>query len=175
MSEGPGQVANAAPALHLRFQDATTASQMVGQGRQHLQCCNWLQVQHGSDVDGPAVASRPPHDEAHRPRVAGIHLHDLDLERGRQKNVSRRRSSNLFRRRSGDVLAVFSAIDWNTAGAKCCNVAGTGPRGERHAFFFGPNGPYGMQRRIPAFACPRCPSGRLGPAASARTSSFSSS
>ena len=92
---------------------------MVGQGRQHLQCCNWLQVQlllQGGDVDWRGVESRPPHDEAHCPRVAGIDLHILDLQRGWQKYLFRRRSSNLFRRPSSDILAVFSVIDWNTTG-----------------------------------------------------------
>ena len=36
------------------------------------------------------------HDEAHRPRVGGIDLHVLDLERGRQKNLFWRRSNILF-------------------------------------------------------------------------------
>ena len=45
VSGGRGQVVNVAPALHLRLQDATTAGQMVGQGRQHPQCCSWLQLQ----------------------------------------------------------------------------------------------------------------------------------
>ena len=90
MSGGRGQVVNAAQSLHLRPQDATTAGQMVGQGRQHLQCCNWLQVQllqQGGDVDGPGVASRQAHHEVHRSRVAGIDLHILDLQSGWHKNV----------------------------------------------------------------------------------------
>ena len=99
VSWGRGQVVNAAPALNLPLQDATTAGQMVGHIRQHLRCCHWLQVQllhQGVDLDGPGVASRPPHDEAHRPPVAGIDLHILALERGWQKNVFRRRSIMLF-------------------------------------------------------------------------------
>ena len=40
VSGGRGHVVNAAPALHLRLQDATTAGQMVSHGRQHLQGCN---------------------------------------------------------------------------------------------------------------------------------------
>ena len=82
---GSGQAVNAAPALHLHLSDATTAGQMVGQGRQHLQCCNWLQVQllhQGAIANRPGVASRPAHDEAHRPQFAEIDLHILDLARG---------------------------------------------------------------------------------------------
>ena len=45
VSEGRGEVVNAAPALRFRLHDATNAGQMVGQGRQLLQSCNWLHVQ----------------------------------------------------------------------------------------------------------------------------------
>ena len=94
----------------------------------------WL-LQQGGNVDGPGVASRPPHDETHRPRVAGIGMHILDLQRGWQKNVVRRRSNNLLQRRCSDVMAVFSATNWNTARTSCWNVAGTSPGGERRAIF----------------------------------------
>ena len=45
MREGRVQVVNAAQALNLRLQDATTARQMVGQGCEPLHGCNWLQLQ----------------------------------------------------------------------------------------------------------------------------------
>ena len=87
---------------------------MVDHGCHHLQCCNWLPVQllqQGGDVDGPGVASRPPHDEMHRLRVVEIHLRVLDLESGHLKNV--------LRRVSIVVLAIFTATNWNTTGTSC--------------------------------------------------------
>ena len=92
VSGGQGQVVNAARTFSLRLQDATTAGQMFGQIRRHLRCCDWMQMQllqQGGDVDRPGVTSRPPHDEAHRLRVAGTDMHILDLQGGRQKNVFR--------------------------------------------------------------------------------------
>ena len=89
VSGGRGQVVNAASALNLRLEDATTVGKMVGQGRPHLWCCNWLQMQllqQGGDIDGPGVASEPTHDGKHCPRVTGFDLHILHLQRGRQKN-----------------------------------------------------------------------------------------
>ena len=80
-----GLVVNAAPALHLRLQDATMAGQMVDQACQYLHCCNWLQVklqQQGRDVYGPGVASRPAHDEVHRPLAATTDVHILNLQGG---------------------------------------------------------------------------------------------
>ena len=44
-SGGRRKVVNAAPSRHFRFQDATRAGQVVGHGCQHLQRCDWLQVQ----------------------------------------------------------------------------------------------------------------------------------
>ena len=121
VSRGQVLVVNAALALHLHVQNATTAGQMVGQGRQQLQCCNGLQVQllqERANVDGPEGAAWPLHAEAHLSGVAKIDLDDRHLQRGQQKNVFRRSTNNLIGRHSGDDLVVFSATKRNTAGTK---------------------------------------------------------
>ena len=118
----------------------------------HLQCCNWLQVQllqQGGDVDGPGVASRPPHDEAQRQRVAGI------LEREDNRKMC-----------SGGVPATFWQLSMLQSGTPPKQVAARSPEqvpGENATQLSGPIGPYGMRESgIPALACPRSPSDRPG-------------
>ena len=65
-----GQVIDVAPSLDLCLEDTVAASQVIGHGRQLVECYSWLQMQvlqQCSQINWPRVIARPPHDEAHHP------------------------------------------------------------------------------------------------------------
>ena len=66
---GRRHVIHAALALESRLEYPTAAGHMVGQGRQHLQCCSPLQVQ----------LLQQGRDEARRPQVVKIQMRVLVL------------------------------------------------------------------------------------------------